>query len=222
MHIIALDGAPCEPFDVDTLRIGPAQRADIVIEASPDLGSLYEVTGGGNFEAVRFVSEPVSESILEDISATPWYSFPNIKDAKLINIHMQGGAMGNLTSAVFEGEDVPIRKLALEKQKFWAFNGQVGGYEHLLADLNLGETAILRVFNDTRWEHTMHLHGHHFWVKSKEFGQKTHKVLRDTYLMAPGETADLVFIADNPGLWLFHCHVLEHHAGGMGGVISVS
>ena len=135
---------------------------------------------------------------------------------------MQGGAMGNLTSAVFEGEEMPFRKLALEKQKFWAFNGQVGGYEHLLADLNLGDTAILRVFNDTRWEHTMHLHGHHFWVKSKEFGQETHEVLRDTYLMAPGETADLVFIADNPGLWLFHCHALEHHAGGMGGVISVS
>ena len=57
-----------------------------------------------------------------------------IEDAKLINVHMQGGAMGNLTSAVFEGEEMPIRKLALEKQKFWAFNGQVGGYEHLLAD----------------------------------------------------------------------------------------
>ena len=68
----------------------------------------------------------------------------------------------------------------------------------------------------------MHLHGHHFWVKSKEFGQETYEVLRDTYLMAPGETADLVFIADNPGLWLFHCHALEHHAGGMGGVISIS
>ena len=117
---------------------------------------------------------------------------------------------------------MPIRWLALEKQKFWAFNGQVGGYEHLLADLNLGDTAILRVFNDSRWEHTMHLHGHHFWVKSKEFGKETRGVLRDTYLMAPRETADLVFIADNPGLWLFHCHALEHHAGGMGGVISIN
>ena len=135
---------------------------------------------------------------------------------------MQGGAMGNLTSAIFEGAELPFRELALEKQKFWAFNGQVGGYEHLLAELNLGDTAILRVFNDSRWEHAMHLHGHHFWVKSKEFGKETRGVLRDTYLMAPGETADLVFIADNPGLWLFHCHALEHHAGGMGGVISIS
>ena len=77
-----------------------------------------------------------------------------------------------------------------------------------------------RVFNDTRWEH-MHLHGHRFWVKS-EFGEQTREIMRDTYLIAPGETADLIFIADNPGHWLFHCHVLEHHAGGMGGVINIS
>ena len=32
----------------------------------------------------------------------------------------------------------------------------------------------------------------------------------------------LVFIANNPGLWLFHCHMLEHNAAGMGGVLSVS
>ena len=30
------------------------------------------------------------------------------------------------------------------------------------------------------------------------------------------------FVADNPGLWLFHCHMLEHHTAGMGGVIAIS
>ena len=40
--------------------------------------------------------------------------------------------------------------------------------------------------------------------------------------MQPGEKAELVFIANNPGAWLFHCHMLEHHAAGMGGVIYIS
>ena len=44
----------------------------------------------------------------------------------------------------------------------------------------------------------------------------------DTYLFQRGEKANLVFIADNPGLWLFHCHMLEHHASGMAGVIEIS
>ena len=81
---------------------------------------------------------------------------------------------------------------------------------------------ILRIWNDTSWEHSMHLHGHHFWVQSREFNESQKVVLRDTYLMKAGEKNDLVFIADNPGLWLFHCHMLEHHAAGMGGVISIS
>ena len=134
MQIIALDGAPCIPFYVDTLRLGPAQRADVIVQAGPDLGNLYEITAGDNFEPARFVSKRVSASVLGKKSTSPWYPYPDTKDAKLINIHMQGGAMGNLTSAIFEGAELSFRELALEKQKFWAFNGQVGGYEHLLAD----------------------------------------------------------------------------------------
>jgi len=40
--------------------------------------------------------------------------------------------------------------------------------------------------------------------------------------MQPGENAEFRFVADNPGLWLFHCHMLEHHAAGMGAVIEVT
>ena len=222
MQIIALDGAPCSPFEVETLRLGPAQRADVLIADSSVLSSLLEVTGAPGFVAARFIQKTKTSPAPDSIPADPWYSFPDTSKARIVDIHMQGGAMGNLTSAVFEGEERSLRDLAMNDQKFWAFNGQVGGYDHLLADLNRGDVTVLRVFNDTRWEHTMHLHGHHFWVNSREFGTVERPVLRDTYLMAPGETAELVFVADNPGLWLFHCHMLEHHAGGMGGVIAIS
>ena len=115
-----------------------------------------------------------------------------------------------------------LRNLAQEDFKLWAFNGIVGGYHHPLADLALGEVTVLRIWNDTQWEHSMHLHGHHFWVDSREFGDKVRSVLRDTYLMTAGERADLVFVANNPGMWLFHCHKMEHHAAGIGAVISVT
>ena len=222
MQIISLDGAPCSPFEIETLRLGPAQRADILIPDSAVLTSLLEVTASPGFQAARFKHEITTSPALGPINPDPLYSFPDTSKARIVDIHMQGGAMGNLSSAVFEGQERSLRDLAINDQKFWAFNGQVGGYDHLLAELNRGDVTVLRVFNDTRWEHTMHLHGHHFWVNSREFGADMRPVLRDTYLMAPGETAELVFVADNPGLWLFHCHMLEHHAGGMGGVITVS
>jgi FtsP/CotA-like multicopper oxidase with cupredoxin domain len=44
---------------------------------------------------------------------------------------------------------------------------------------------------------------------------------RDTVLMAPREKAEATFVADNPGDWMLHCHVLAHQAGGMMGTIRV-
>ena len=129
--------------------------------------------------------------------------------------------MGNLGSAEFAGQIIPLRELAMKESKLWAFNGKIGGYTLSLAEVSVGDTVKLDAWNDSAWPHAMHLHGHHFWVDSKEFGLTARQMLRDTYLMQPGERATLVFIADNPGQWLFHCHMLEHHAAGMGGVISV-
>ena len=60
---------------------------------------------------------------------------------------------------------------------------------------DLGETVLLRVWNDTAWFHAMHLHGQHFWVESNEFGDVSRPLLRDTYLMKPGEKADLIFLS---------------------------
>ena len=220
LRVIALDGAPCDPFDIDTIRLAPAQRADLLVELEGGEIALEEVSTGDPITAARLNVE--GRAPLSHIpAAKSWYPRPDVLGARVIEVHMQGGAMGNLDSAIFEGESLPLRELAQTHSKLWAFNGIVGGYDNGLGDVALGEVVVLRIWNDTRWEHGMHLHGHHFWVRSKEFGDVPRDVLRDTYLMAPGERADLVFIADNPGLWLFHCHMMEHHAAGMGGVISV-
>jgi FtsP/CotA-like multicopper oxidase with cupredoxin domain len=40
-------------------------------------------------------------------------------------------------------------------------------------------------------------------------------------LLSPRDSAEIAFVADNPGRWLVHCHVLEHHAGGMGAMFEV-
>jgi len=66
--------------------------------------------------------------------------------------------------------------------------------------------------NDTAWPHGMHLHGHHFREvrPGGAFGP-----LRDTLLVAPRSAAEIAFVADNPGDWLFHCHMVDHAASGM-------
>jgi len=201
-RVISLDGAPCKPFSAETMTLGPAQRADIIVDINKSLNAIYEVSTGEKFLSARFSFVP---NMIDDFNivsinkAKPWYPMPELNMAKIIEIRMQGGAMGNLSSANFQGEERPLRELAMNNSKVWAFNGSIGGYNLELANLSLGDTSILRIWNDTKWEHAMHLHGHHFWVESKEFGNKSKKVLRDTHLMSPGERADFIFIANNPG-----------------------
>ena len=223
MKVISVDGSPCEPFEVEEVTIAPAQRVDVVVEDCGKLSKLFEVSTGTQFEAARFNPiKPHATRHSVNLNKEPYYPMLDTTNARVVEIHMQGGAMGNLATALFEGEERSLRDLAMNDSKLWAFNGQVGGYDVSLADFNLGDIVALRVWNDTAWPHAMHFHGQHFWVKSGEFGQEEKALLRDTYLMQPGEKKDLVFIAENPGLWLFHCHMLEHHAAGMGGVISIS
>ena len=220
--IISLDGSPCKPFFTDRLTLAPGQRMDAMITDCSQLDNLWEISTRQEFIAARFspvMTVPVDRG--KKYSSDFWYPLPSRINAKIIDIDMRGGAMGNLNYAVFQGEKRDLRDLAINEKKIWALNGKIGSYGLNLGTISLGEVAILRVLNDTAWDHVMHLHGQHFWVKSKEFGDDAKYVLRDTYLMKPKEKADLIFSADNPGLWLFHCHTLEHHAAGMAGVISV-
>ena len=69
--------------------------------------------------------------------------------------------------------------------------------------------------NRTAWPHAMHLHGHHFRVVERNGKAVSDAPWRDTELVLSDERVRIAFVADNPGKWLFHCHMLEHQAGGM-------
>jgi FtsP/CotA-like multicopper oxidase with cupredoxin domain len=223
MRVLSVDGSPCEPFELYQLPLAPGQRVDIIVEDVQLLSALWEVSTDERLQTAIFEQNSSLNSIGEmPKTGEPWYSKPDKALARHIDIHMQGGVMGNLMSAVFDGTERSLGDIARNEFKFWALNGEIGSYDLNLAKVKLGRIVQLNVWNDTQWRHAMHLHGQHFWVKSKEFGKKSRDLLRDTYLMLPGERAELLFVADNPGDWLFHCHMLEHHAAGMGGIISIS
>ncbi|WP_171098137.1 multicopper oxidase domain-containing protein [Ruegeria sp. HKCCD7255] len=59
------------------------------------------------------------------------------------------------------------------------------------------------------------MHGHHFTVLSRNGVSAPYKDLRDTVLILADETVELAFVADNPGKWMIHCHMLSHQATGM-------
>jgi FtsP/CotA-like multicopper oxidase with cupredoxin domain len=222
-QLIALDGAPCPAERLTEIILAPAQRADFICDLTAEALVIDETSTGETFPAGRLLATddlgPAKAAKSNIKTIVP--PLPPLAGAIRIPIHMQGGAMGNLVSAQFEGAELSLRELAQKHKKLWAFNGKIGDYSNVSNEIKRGSLVSIDVYNDTAWPHAMHLHGHHFWVMSDDPTADLPSGQRDTWLMQPQEKASLVFVADNPGLWLFHCHMLEHAASGMATVFLV-
>lgn len=85
-------------------------------------------------------------------------------------------------------------------------------------EVKTGDRVRLRFINPGSMPiHPMHLHGHQFKVVALDGNELTpaQQYYRNTLPIGPGESIDVEFVADNPGVWLLHCHELHHAAGGM-------
>jgi FtsP/CotA-like multicopper oxidase with cupredoxin domain len=82
--------------------------------------------------------------------------------------------------------------------------------------VSVGQIVHLHVVNNTAEYHPMHLHGHVLSVIARNgVAIEGSPVHIDSVLVGPNETWDVAFAADNPGIWMFHCHVLLHASMGM-------
>jgi len=232
-RVLALDGQPVEPFEPDDSRIvlGPAMRADILLDCAAEPGSRHRVVDDAYArQAYRLVDlvyahERLRETPPESPLALPANPLPEpeLAGASHHEFVFTGGAMGGMGGAVMGGRHHDIREL-VGRGKAWAINGVVPeGYHHEpLLTLDRGETAIFSLDNRTAFEHPMHLHGYHFRVLARDGLPVPHRIWRDTVLVAPQERVEIAFKAEVPGDWMFHCHTLEHQMAGLMGFIRVT
>ena len=90
-----------------------------------------------------------------------------------------------------------------------------------IAKLEKGKSYIFELKNMTQYQHPIHLHGMSF----KVIASNRHKVIpyfTDTYLLGKNERARVALVADNPGVWMFHCHVIDHMETGLMAAIEVA
>ena len=97
----------------------------------------------------------------------------------------------------------------------YAVNGRV--FPHVAPiEVREGDVAKITVVNRGFDVHPMHVHGHHVLVLSRDGVAVTGAPLwLDTVDVRPGEVWELALVADNPGIWMDHCHDLSHAAAGM-------
>lgn len=84
-----------------------------------------------------------------------------------------------------------------------------------------GDQVLLRLINAGTLAHPFHIHGHSFRIVATDGNPVPNaaQLTKDTVLIAPGERYDLAFEANNPGVWMVHCHIENHAANGMMTVI---
>ncbi len=230
--VIALDGQPIVPRQVKSGRItvAPGQRVDVLVDMTGEAGTTTPVKvvfPRQVIDIAKFTYGPKaplrrgSRAAPESLAANDLPGPLSLKDAVKVPLRMEGGAMGGMRGAMMDGRLHDMRDL-MSAGKVWAFNGVAGLPQKPLLTVDRGRTVRIDLDNANRWPHAMHLHGHHFKVVRRNGKDVEGSPWRDTELVQPGERLSLAFVASEPGKWLFHCHMLEHQAGGMGTWVVVS
>jgi FtsP/CotA-like multicopper oxidase with cupredoxin domain len=97
----------------------------------------------------------------------------------------------------------------------WALNGKIYPDVPMFV-VRRGDLVEMTVANHTGSTHPMHLHGHHLLVLSRNgIAVSGSPWSVDTLDVKGHETYDVAFLADNPGMWMDHCHNLVHAANGL-------
>jgi len=213
-RILALDGQPVANLN-QRVVLGPGMRADLALDCTGAPGSRHRVIDDfyaqRAYEVLKLeysAEKPIRAAFepLPQLAPNP-LAAPDLAKAQRHRIAFGGGMMGALPS---QREHQGL---------FWTVNGRpISEHQHPaepILSLRRGESYRVELVNETAWHHPIHLHGHVFRVLTADHWA-------DAVLLDPRSRAEIAFVADNPGDWMLHCHVLEHQASGMMAVVRVS
>ncbi|MGV0994232.1 MAG: multicopper oxidase family protein [Mycobacterium sp.] len=203
MTVTHTDGFPVVPTDVDALLLGMGERYDVIVTAGDGVFPLVASAEGKNGVARALLSTATGSApdaafqppeltrlvgTVDTFTATPQVVLPTNSDLAL-----QARLSGTM--------------MAYD----WAINGRP--YDQTVPlSIQQGQHATLTFANQTMMWHPMHLHGHTFQVIKADGSPGPRK---DTVIVKPMQTVAVRLVADNPGIWMLHCHNGYHMGAGM-------
>jgi FtsP/CotA-like multicopper oxidase with cupredoxin domain len=232
--VVSYDGQGVEPHPLPQglLLLGPGMRTDLILDCEGTPGQTFPVIDrrdkGYQIATLAFERKPPLRSRpLGGALRVESNGFTEPDMAKLTEhfIVFEGGMLGKPAIGLVDGKPLKVPEIMQQHGLHWTMN-YVAEHEHAMLhtpmfNFRKGEHIALKMINETEFEHPMHLHGHSFRVLRVNDRPTRFKEWRDTVMVAPRGTVDIAFVAENPGEWMFHCHILEHAAGGMMGTVAV-
>jgi FtsP/CotA-like multicopper oxidase with cupredoxin domain len=225
-QVVSLDGRDLAAPDVlgpTRIQLGMGQRADLVFS--------MPATGGVGLIDTEITGDVTAVQKLFTGDAQPKLATVTIGAGEAPSIHpsivplfdalhygapaddMLASATPDQTVPIVLGESPGIRNG--RPQLIHTINGSASPNVPPVV-VSEGQVARLHIVNTTSEYHPMHLHGHVLTVVAIE-GQppRGSPIHLDSVLVGPHQTVDVAFAANNPGVWMFHCHVLLHADMGM-------
>ncbi len=203
MTVTHTDGFPVVPTEVDALLLGMGERYDVIVTAGDGVFPLVAAAEGKNGLARALLSTNTGSApgadyrpaeltrtvgTVDMFTATPQVQLPTNSDLAL-----QAQLSGSMA------------------RYDWAINGRP--YDQTVPlTIHQGQHATLTFTNQTTMWHPMHLHGHTFQVVKPDGSAGARK---DTVIVKPMQTVAVRLVADNPGIWMLHCHNAYHMGAGM-------
>jgi len=201
-RVVAVDGTVLpEPFETTRGLLPVGQRLDLEVipeEGATEVALQVELPDGSGGWAEYPVFSAVVEGSPASAEWTDWAAapLPTVEDAVQEAELVLDGAAGDTTIE-------------------WTINGEMYG-EHTPLEFAANTPTIITIRERSRAEHPFHLHGQFFQVLDRNGDVDPEDAgLRDTVLVEGTDTLRLYTTFDNPGLWMAHCHILEHAELGM-------
>jgi FtsP/CotA-like multicopper oxidase with cupredoxin domain len=204
MTVTHTDGYPVLPTEVDAVLMGMGERYDVIVTAGDGVFPLVASAEGKN---------AVARALLATGTGSP--ADPGFRPPELTK---RVGTIDMFTVtpdvSVLSGKpDVDLlANLCGGMMRYdWAINGAPYGRNEPLL-IKQGQRATLTFANTTTMWHPMHVHGHTFQVIRPD---GTGGARKDTTIVQPMQKVSVALLADNPGIWMMHCHNTYHQEAGM-------
>ncbi len=186
------------------------------------------------------------QRVTNNMDGVPFLTQPTIKPGETFTYEFVASPFGshmyhshhNATEQVGKGMLGPLVVMPkdatvdpkYDKEEFVILNDQLGGITvngkgfpaTAPYTAKLGQRIRFRFMNEGQLIHPMHLHGLTLEVFARDGYPLPQPFKCDTLNVAPGERWDAIVLADAPGAWAFHCHILGHAeaATGMFGMVT--